>query len=67
MSKIKIEDLKTFCSAALEKAGMKPEFAVITADALCDTDHIRRFRKKRTAENRSGGFDRGSRSVGKQR
>jgi len=38
MGKIKIDDLKEFCTAALEKAGMKHEYAVITADALGDTD-----------------------------
>lgn len=39
MSKtIKLQDLKTFCAAALEKAGMRAENAVITADVLADTD-----------------------------
>jgi len=38
MAKIKIDDLKEFCTKALEKAGMKHEYAVITADALGDTD-----------------------------
>ena len=38
MSRIKIDDLKSFCTAALEKAGMKKEYAAITADALSDTD-----------------------------
>jgi len=38
MAKIKIGDLKEFCTKALEKAGMKHEYAVITADALGDTD-----------------------------
>ena len=38
MSRIRIEDLKSFCKAALEKAGMKSEYAAITAEALGETD-----------------------------
>ena len=37
-NKIKLNDLKSFCAAALEKAGMKAEYAVITSDVLSETD-----------------------------
>ena len=37
-NRIKLNDLKGFCVAALEKSGMKPEHAIITADALSETD-----------------------------
>ena len=37
-NKIKLEDLKRFCAAALKKTGMKPEYAAITAEVLADTD-----------------------------
>ena len=37
-NKIKLGDLKSFCAKALENAGMKPEYATITADALSETD-----------------------------
>jgi len=33
-----IGDLKAFCEKALEKEGMKPEYAKITAEALAETD-----------------------------
>ena len=36
--RIKLDDLKRFCAAALEKAGMQPEYAAITAEVLADTD-----------------------------
>jgi len=36
--RIKLEDLKFFCATALEKAGMKPEYAAITAETLAETD-----------------------------
>ena len=36
--RIKLEELKKFCMAALEKAGMKKEYAEITAKALAETD-----------------------------
>jgi len=36
--RIKIEDLQHFCAKALEKAGMKPEYADISAKALSETD-----------------------------
>lgn len=38
MSRIKIEDLRNFCIKALEKEGMKPELAAITATVLTKTD-----------------------------
>jgi len=38
MASIKLEDLKAFCAAALEKEGMKPEYANLTADVLSQTD-----------------------------
>ena len=38
MSKIKIDDLKAFCTKALESEGMKPEYARITAEVLSETD-----------------------------
>lgn len=38
MAKIKLEDLKAFCAAALEKEGMKPEYAKLTAEVLSETD-----------------------------
>ncbi|MEA4893708.1 MAG: Ldh family oxidoreductase [Oscillospiraceae bacterium] len=38
MAKIKLDDLKAFCAAALEKAGMKPEYAKLTAEVLSETD-----------------------------
>jgi len=38
MARIKIQDLKNFCINALEKEGMKPELAVITATVLTKTD-----------------------------
>lgn len=38
MSRIKIEDLKAFCAKALEKEGMKSEYAKITAEVLSETD-----------------------------
>jgi len=38
MSRIRIEDLKSFCASALEKAGMKSEYAIMTAEALAETD-----------------------------
>jgi len=38
MSKIKIENLINFCKEALEKAGMKPEYAKVSAEALSETD-----------------------------
>jgi len=37
-NRIKLEDLKRFCAMALEKAGMKPEYAAVTAEVLSDTD-----------------------------
>ena len=37
-NRIRIEDLKTFCATALESAGMKKEYAEITATALSETD-----------------------------
>ena len=37
-NKIKLGDLKSFCASALEKNGMKPEYAAITAEVLADTD-----------------------------
>ena len=36
--RIKLEELKNFCEAALKKAGMIPEYAAITAEALAHTD-----------------------------
>ncbi|HWR23559.1 MAG TPA: Ldh family oxidoreductase [Feifaniaceae bacterium] len=38
MSKIRLEDLKAFCEAALIKEGMKPEHAAVTAEVLSVTD-----------------------------
>ena len=38
MSKIKIPDLKDFCKAALQKEGMKNEYAAIVAEVLSETD-----------------------------
>ena len=38
MNKIKLDDLRAFCQAALEKAGMSSEHAAISAKALSDTD-----------------------------
>ena len=38
VEKIKIKDLNSFCAAALEAAGMKKEYAAITAKALSETD-----------------------------
>lgn len=38
MSKIKLENLKTFCRQALEISGMSPEDAAITAEVLAETD-----------------------------
>lgn len=38
MARIKLEDLKAFCAAALEQAGMKPEYAELTAQVLSETD-----------------------------
>lgn len=63
MSKIKLENLKAFCQAALEKEGMKKPYAELTATVLSETDafgtnshgtknlynYIRKFR--------SGGID----------
>ena len=36
--KVHLDELKRFCTAALEKAGMNPEYAAITADVLSETD-----------------------------
>ncbi|MCL2163047.1 MAG: Ldh family oxidoreductase [Oscillospiraceae bacterium] len=36
--RIKIGDLRSFCTEALEKAGLKREFAIIAAGALSETD-----------------------------
>lgn len=38
MARIRIDDLKSFCRKALEKEGMKPELAEITATVLTKTD-----------------------------
>lgn len=38
MAKIKLEELKAFCAGALERAGMKPEYAKLTAEVLGETD-----------------------------
>lgn len=38
MSKIKLENLKNFCKAALVKEGMKEEYAELTARVLSETD-----------------------------
>lgn len=38
MGKIKLEDLKDFCKKALEKEGMSPGHAEITAQVLSETD-----------------------------
>ena len=38
MSKIKLENLKDICKKALENAGMKSDYADITADVLSETD-----------------------------
>lgn len=36
--KIKLENLKRFCTKALEKAGMRSDYAEITAEVLAETD-----------------------------
>lgn len=38
MARIKLNDLKAFCAQALEKEGMKPEYAKLTAEVLSETD-----------------------------
>ncbi len=38
MAKIKLDDLKKFCADALEKEGMEPRYAVMTAEVLSETD-----------------------------
>lgn len=38
MSKIKLENLRNFCKAALVKEGMKEEYAELTARVLSETD-----------------------------
>ena len=38
MAKIRLNDLKAFCASALEKEGMKPEYAKLTAEVLSETD-----------------------------
>lgn len=38
MGKIKLQDLKDFCTAALVKEGMQKEYAAITAQVLSETD-----------------------------
>ena len=38
MRKIRLDQLKQFCKASLEHAGMSPEHASITAEVLSDTD-----------------------------
>jgi len=63
MYRIKLNDLKDFCAGALEAAGMKPEYAAMTAEALGDTDgygthsHGTKNLHNYIKKSRAGGID----------